>query len=186
MKRVFALSLLATVAFASLASSADKHTLPKEGPVIVFDYVGGFTPPPLNDDPAMAIYADGKVILGNRFKKDGRIEGKIQQEELQALVSLAIEKKVTTFDPAEVKKAITEKQKKAAESGVIQVFPQIADAPSTVIQLNANGKSSKASYYALSMAARQHKDIAPLVQLQEVAKKLQELRARIQKEASKN
>jgi len=185
MTRLLSLSLLCFSFIASSAFAADMHTLPETGPVIVFDYAGGFTPPPLNDDAAMTIYADGKVVLGNRFKEDATIEGKISEDELHALVSFAIEKNAMTFDPADVKKAIAEKQKKAAEKGLGIAFPQIADAPSTVIKVNANGKSSVASYYALGMAANMHKDIPQLVELQEVAKKLGEVRRRVMKEAEK-
>jgi len=182
MIRCFLLTLLA-LSF-SLSAHAAEHKLPEQGPVIVFDYVGGFTPPPINNDPAMVIYADGKVVLGNRFKENASIEGKITPAEVQALVAFAIDdSEIRSFDPAAVKQAIADKAKQAAAKGILTVFPRIADAPTTVVKINADGKQSEAKYYALSFAASTHKDIPALVQFQQVAKKLQDVRTRVRKAA---
>ena len=181
-----AVSACALLPAVSVMAQDKMHQLPaeKNAVVIVFDYVGGFTPPPVNDDPHMVIRADGSLTLGNRFKENARIESKISRDELQELLRLAIDEcNVFAFDAAKVKQEIADKAKKVRANGIIQLAPVIADAPTTVIKVHADGKQVETKYYALSFAARTHKDVAALQKLQKLAERLQAVAERLKKDA---
>lgn len=171
MKTFCAFSLvIGFVASTTLAEDKAKKTykLPKDpkATVISFDFKGGFTPRRLKAEPALSILADGTVQMPDRFGFSKDVSGKISQKELQALLRFAIEEnKFFSFDAAKVK----EKVKKAS---VGRPIARVADAPSSVIEIKLAGKSHKASYYALGLAANQFKTVAELQQLFAIQKRL--------------
>lgn len=173
MWKATAAAMITIVLSSSLFAQEKAHKLPKQkkAPVIVLEYQGGFTPPRKNNEPSMQILADGTVILGAPFGIKKRIETKINQKEIQSLLQYGLDElKLSKFDAAKVKMAM-----KAAGKPRFA----IADAPTTVIQINADDKTIEAKFYALGFTARQYPKIKELSRLEAFRKRLEKLRAEI-------
>lgn len=166
--------LLCLVTLRGFAEDPAKTTyeLPgeKNAPVLVLDYEGGFTPPRKNNEPALLIQADGTVILGAPFGQKKRVKTQISQEQVQELLRFALaENHLGEFDADAIKKEM-------AKGG-----PQlrIADAPTTVVRIQANGKQHEAKFYALGLKVSQYPQIKALAHLENVRKRLEQLRTEI-------
>jgi hypothetical protein len=163
------------------------HALPADATatVIVFDYSGGMLKPQ-NDDPLMVIRADGSVTLGNRYKKNARIETKITKDDLQALLRMAIDTNdFFKINAAEIEQSLDAKLKreneKLAAKGIAKVGPRgISDAATTAVRIHADGKDHEVQYYALDMHAR---DDERLTRLQNIATRLRVLEQKLRAEA---
>ena len=172
------------------APAAEKktHALPADATatVIIIDYLGGMLKPQ-NDDPLMVIRADGSVTLGDRYRKNARIETRITKDDLQALLQLAIDTNdFFKINAAEIEQSIAAKVKreneKLAAQGVVMVGPSaICDAATTVVRIHADGKDHEVQYYALDMQARNDER---LTRLQNIATRLRELARKLRAEAA--
>lgn len=155
------------------AEKGKEITLPKDprAAVIVLDWVGGFTPPRKNKEPYLTIRADGSVFVNDPFGFKPNIETKLTPKELQDLLRFAlVENDFFGFDSAKVSAAVKAEQ---AKKGVIG--PVIADAPTTVIRIHANGKEHEARYYALGSAADSYPTVKQLRQLRNIEQRLHAL-----------
>jgi hypothetical protein len=158
-----------SAAFASAA--AKKHTLPADPktPVIVLEFQGGFTPPRKNNEPALTIRADGTAILGAPFGMRKRIEHELGEERLQELLRYILdEKKLGEFNAKDVQGEIRQIQQAKGGLGL-----HVADAATTSVRVNADGKEMEAKYYAVGMVARQYPEVEPLAALYDVQRHLQ-------------
>ena len=170
------------------AAEAKTHALPADvtATVIFFDYRGGMLKPQ-NDDPLMVIRADGSVTLGDRYRKNARIETRITKDDLQALLQLAIDTNdFFRINAAEIEQSIDAKLKRENEElkakGIQKVGPRgIADAATTVVRIHADGKEHEVQYYALDIQARNDER---LTRLQNIAKRLRELERKLRAEAA--
>lgn len=147
--------------------------------VISLDFKGGYTPPRLKNSPTLSILADGTVLIPDNYGQSQNLKSKITPDELQELLSFIIDdQKFFDFNAKSVEKQVKESQKpKKAKDGstVVTLTPVVADAPTTVIKVQTKNQKHEAQWYALSMAAGQHKDIPELARLREVELKLQRL-----------
>ncbi len=128
------LCLFAITLLVPTARAAEKHTLP-EAPgaiVILLDYKGGFTPPRENEDATFTIHADGKAVVGAPFGQSKKIEGKLTAEELQSLLAFILEENdffdIATGPPI-------------ARPGLA-----IADAATTILRVQADGRDEGITY----------------------------------------
>jgi hypothetical protein len=102
-------------------------------PVVIFDYVGGFTLPRRTKDPQLVIRADGSVTLIDPFGRLPKIETKITRENLVKFMQFAlVERHFFALDEQAIDKQIRAEQQRG---GVV-----ITDLPKTVIHLRT-GKS---------------------------------------------
>ena len=170
------------------AAGTKTHALPADAtaPVIVYDIGGGMIKP-LNDDPAMVIRADGSVTLGNRYRNDARIETRISEADLHALLRLAIDANgFFEINAAEIKQAIDAKLKQENEQlkahGIVRVGARgIADAATTVVRIQADGQDHEVQYYALDM---QFRDDERLTRLHNIVMRLRAIRRKLISEAA--
>ncbi len=146
------------------------HQLPDDpqAVVIVLDYQGGFTPPRQNQDVHLTIRADGSVATGAPWGERKRIEARLAMAELHALLNYILdEQKLAEFDADQVQRQVRDIQQQRGS------FLAIADAPTTVVTVHADGKTWVARYYALSLAAGQFPEVLPLQRLLAVERRLQ-------------
>lgn len=115
-------------------------------PVIVLNYVGGFTLPKISQEPTMSIYPDGKIVIPQKFQNTQAYEGQLTAEELQELLYEILDKHdYASYSQEAVNKKIQEAKDAAKAAG--QPIFQIADAPTVKITVNANGKTIESSHY---------------------------------------
>ncbi len=142
---------------------------------MVFDYQGGFTPPRTSNDATMTIRADGTVILGAPFGQLKRIETKIPSQKVQEILHRLLDEfHLDKFDEAKVKRAVARVQMQRGG-----IAPRIADAPTTIVRIHADGKRSTAQYYAVGMVARQYPTVKELTHLEAARKYLEQVRAEV-------
>ncbi len=179
--RISAVCCFLLIACSATIALSKEFELPEDPstPVIVYDSAGGFTPRPVNNDPVMQILSDGTVLLGNRFKEGEPVQAKISSDELQKLLAFMLEEKKfreITAKTIQEKSAAADKAKAKALGGNGIIFaPRIADAPTTVVKVNVDGKPHEAKHYALFFAVRQYKDVQELQNLHAIAQHLQQL-----------
>jgi hypothetical protein len=165
-----ALGIGATMQAADERKPPVVHQLPDDpkAVVIVLDYQGGFTPPRQNQDAHLTIRADGSVITGAPWGQRKRIEARLTMVELHELLNYILdEQKLSEFDADHVQRQVRDIQQQRG------TFLAIADAPTTVVTVHADGKTWVARYYALTMAARQFPEVMPLQRLMAVERRLQ-------------
>lgn len=165
--------LLAVSCFA-LKSFADEKTTYKlpsdpEALVISFDQHSGFTLPRKSATPILSIQADGTVLMPDVYGTSRDIKGKISQEELQAILRLAIEdNKFFSHDNAKIKKRIDEIEK-------TRQIPKIADAPVSAFEIRLADRNHEASQYALGFAVTAYPEIEELKRLTKFQERLRRL-----------
>lgn len=161
---------LAIAAAVALAAEPQEIPLPKDAKaaVISLDFRGGFTPPRKSNDPYLVIRADGSMTVTDPFGQQKTVEGKLSAKDLQELLRFAVrDNDFFGFDAAKVAAAVKAEQAKKGP-GIA-----IADAATTIIRINADGKEHEAKYYALGLAANQHPAVKQLGQLRAIEQKLQ-------------
>lgn len=149
-----------------------EHTLPKdkEAAVITLDFKGGFTPPRISDKPTFTILADGTVKIPAKFQGQKAYDSKISMSELQELLDFAIEtQKFFEYDPKKVQEKVEQ-----ANQGGLRI--QVADAATTVIRIQADGKDKEVSHYALGMGAK----VEELKRLAAVQQRLMQVMSTVQ------
>jgi hypothetical protein len=152
------------------------HQLPDDpqAVVIVLDFQGGFTPPRQNQDAHLTIRADGSVLTGAPWGQRKRIEARLTMVELHDLLNYILdEQKLSEFDAGQVQQQVRAIQQQRGS------FLAIADAPTTVVKVQADGKTWVAQYYALPLAARQFPEVMPLQRLLAVQQRLQSIYNRL-------
>lgn len=165
-----ALGAVGTVRGADERTPPVVHQLPDDPQalVIVLDYQGGFTPPRQNQDAHLTIRADGSVTTGAPWGERKRLEARLALAELHELLNYILdEQKLGEFDVDSVQRQVRDIQQQRGS------FLAIADAPTTVVTVHADGKTWVARYYALSLAARQFPEVLPLQRLLAVERRLQ-------------
>jgi tyrosine-protein phosphatase YwqE len=194
------LSLLSAIGYAedsrppteAPAAGTKTHALPADATatVILFDYRGGMLEPQ-NDDPLMVIRADGSVTLGDRYRKNARIETRITKDDLHALLQLAIDTNdFFKINAAEIEQSIDAKvnreNEKLAAQGVVMVGPSaICDAATTVVRIHADGKDHEVQLYALDIKSRFLQNDERLTRLQNIVTRLSELNRKLRAGATK-
>ncbi|RMG33510.1 MAG: hypothetical protein D6725_15515 [Planctomycetota bacterium] len=176
---VCVLTLLASgpMRTAAAAERARQHRLPQNpGTVVIaFDYEGGFTPPRQNQEPRLAIRADGTAVVGAPFGRRKRIQGRISPQRLSKIVSFLLDElHLATFDEEKIKQAVARENRKRG-----RFVPRIADAPTTVVRIRADGREYVAKYYAVTMAAGMYPAIPELRRLEEARRFLERLCAEL-------
>lgn len=198
MKRVVTAVVLALVSMSAgsctlsngeVIAPAATHALPPDpkAAVIVFDWVGGFTPDPLNNDPVMVIRSDGTVVLGNRFRNNARVETGITKDDLQELLRFAIDTNdFFKIDTAAVKQAVKEEidrrneaAAKAAGSGARAVYDLPVDAATVVVRIHADGKEHEVRCYTPAMDPKTYPGIERLAQLHAIATRLRQIQEQL-------
>jgi len=118
------------------------------------------------------------------------IETRVTKDDLQALLQLALDTNdFFKIDAAKIKQALAAKLKKQNEKlkdqGIIEIGlddDAIADAATTVVRIQADGKDHEVQYYALDMRAQADERLA---RLQRIATRLTELERKLRAEAPK-
>lgn len=145
-----------------------KHVLPKakDAAVIILDFKGGFTPPRKSEAPMLTILADGTVKMPARFEGQKEFESKLTADELNLLLDEIItEQKFFEIDLAK------------AQANAGPQAPLVADAPVTVIRVEADGQSKELKQYALGFGGQQSPE---LQRMAKVSRRLQRLFSTVQ------
>ena len=158
--RIPALLLLAATAFAV--------DLPKDPKAVVLSYdeVGGYGPARTRKAPWVTVLADGTVRVPPFRAGAKDLEMKLGAAALQELMRFVVEKhRFFAFD------------EKKARAAMGQGNAMIMDASSTVISVQVQGKRKQARFYALTWAARQHRNVRALQDLSAIQHRLVNLMA---------
>lgn len=148
-------------------SQESTYTLPKDpkAEIVVYDEQVGFGLPRQNPGAVLTILRDGTVTMPDIYGRGQSFKGRLDEQELQALLRFVIgEKKFFEFDSEKVKAEM-----KAAEAK--RPIPQIADAPVQVFEVQTAKRQHRVSHYALGMAS-EYPEIEALQQLFAIQKRL--------------
>ena len=145
--------------------------------VISLDFQGGFTPPRLKKSPTLSVLRDGTVLIPDNYGQSQDVKTQMTEKELQDLLHFIIEtNKFFEIDAKKIQAQVmkAEQPKKDKQGNLtISIAPRVADAPNTVIMVETKDRDHEVTWYALSMAAGQHKEIAALQQLRAIEQRLQ-------------
>lgn len=156
------------------------HTLPTDSGAIVIQWqtIGGLSG---NNDntAALTIYADGKTIVGARFSQGKILESRLTPEQIQQLLSFAIDDNdFFGFDARVVEEAVNaavEQRRATSQEGDAIAVPlgsPYIDAGTTIILIAADGKQHEVRYQGLFFAAQDFPEIEALQQLRAIELKL--------------
>lgn len=137
------------VGLLALTTAAQTPELPDDPKAVVMslDYQGGYTPRRVDKRPALAIRADGTVVLPSLFVRGKAFEAKLAREEVLALLkSIVIEDRFFEAAAAHAKDEVGP----LARCGV-----SIRDASTTVITVRTKKKKATAKQEALRWVAQQ-------------------------------
>lgn len=143
--------------------------LPKDPKALVveFSFKGGFTPPRKNAAPNLTVATDGTVTANDPFA-DVTATFTMSAEDLQRLMyDIINEHKFFDFDNAKAMQAI---QGNKLGGGLV-----VSDAATSQFTVRTAAKEHTVTYYALSMAANQHKTVVPIQQLYAVERRLNQV-----------
>lgn len=156
------------------------HTLPTDSGAIVIQWqtIGGLSGN--NDNTAdLTIYADGKTIVGARFSQGKILESRLTPEQIQQLLSFAIDDNdFFGFDARVVEEAVNaavEQRRATSQEGdaiAVPLGPPYIDAGTTIILIAADGKQHEVRYQGLFFAAQDFPEIEALQQLRAIELKL--------------
>lgn len=167
MSKRFMLAALWTIAamasFAVLAGGTYQLPTDPGQPVITLDFKGGRLKR-LDAAPALSIYADGRVVMPQRFAHSQAREGRISRDQLQQLLDLIIvDNKFFLYDPKQVE------AKLAALPEPRPVLP--LHLVTTEVGVYANHQAKTVSYFGLGHDAV----VAETAQLLAIRQRLEQL-----------
>lgn len=176
---LFSIVTVSGIALAGMNTPIQIHQLPEnpESPVISLDFKGGLKPRQPNN-PHLLITSSGEGFLGSPYGVSQPINFKISQDEIQDILKFIIdENHFFSFDPDAVQEKIDEELNKpiAGDNKNSKRVFAVADAPTILIRVEADGRDHTVEYYALTFAARQFPNITELQQLLTIQKRLQHL-----------
>lgn len=171
-----ATALLATVFCLSPIAGQSAEKKRTETNIIVFDLRGGQTPR-LNEEPLLVIKTDHTLILGAPYGKRKRIETRIEEKRLQALLNHILDQQqFLQLDTKQIQQTIDNKlvqqQKKGKFSIRLGFSTQLADASTSFFSVTTDGQEHHKSYYALRHSANKHPEIPSLQQLYAIQQRL--------------
>ena len=189
MKRVFfflTVCALLSLSFFHMSMSAKCRSdpviyrLPTDSGAIVIQWrtIGGLSG---SDDSTadLTIYAGGKTIVGPRFSQGKIVEGRLTSQQIQQLLSFAIDDNdFFGFDARAVEevvnKVLEERRANSQEGDVIAVplGPPYIDVGTTIILIAADGKQHEVKYQGLFFAAQDFPEIEALQKLRAIELKL--------------
>ena len=141
-------------------------------PIIVYDTTGGYgvkDPEGFKPEPMLQIFPDGRVVAGRNNPKAARSQWKMPADDLQKL----LQRIVRDREFFETSSDDIAQQIKATGKRVL-----LADASTSEITVNLPQGNQTVSVYAVSFAAKQFRQIDPLVFLAATNVELMELRHR--------
>lgn len=163
------------------------HTLPTDSGAIVIQWgtIGGLSG--YNDSMTdLTIYADGKTTVGSRFSQGEIVESSLTPEQIQQLLSFAIDDNdFFAFDARAVEEAVNaavEKRRATSQEGdviAVPLGPPYIDAGTTIILIAADSKQHEVRYQGLFFAAQDFPEIEALQQLRAIELKLLSLAKKI-------
>lgn len=152
------------------------HTLPANSDAIVIQWrtIGGLSG--YNDSTAdLTIYADGKTIVGSRLSQGKIIESWLIPEQIQQLLSFAIDDNdFFGFDARAVEEAVNaimEQRRATSQEGdaiAVPLGPPYIDAGTTIILIAADSKKYEVRYQGLYFAAQDFPAIEALQKLRAI------------------
>src|SRR5262249_50622123 len=122
----------------------------------------------VNDGPFLAVHADGTVQVGAPFGPGKPFRTKIPVKEVQALLDYAVKEK--QFFQLDAKRIQAEIEKDSGGG-----FAGVIDASDTVVRVRTAEREHEVRFNALGFVARQYPKIERLVQLNDVAERLERL-----------
>jgi hypothetical protein len=172
---IIALTISGNAGAGQKTPTAD-HRLPEKPDDILIrlEFRGGQTVAE-KKEPHLVLMPDGTVFLGPSAGHSQPDNFNITQTEVHELLKFIIDdNRFFDLDPLEIKNRV---MSAAKSSG--RMF-NVADAPVTVIRVQADGKDHTVVYYALGFVAQRFPDIQNLQQLMAVQKRLQHLASLLQ------
>lgn len=134
--------------------AAPKYKLPEDANEVVLQYdVGGGMMRRVNDEPLLAIHADGTVKLGSPYGWRKAMQTKISADRVQEILATVLHvHDFENVDADEIKKEIEKEGRHC----------RIADAGTVFVRVDVKGHKHSANIYALDDQARLNKHIKPL------------------------
>lgn len=173
---LFSVSFLLISMSAIYGNDRVTHTLPSDSGAIVIQWqtIGGLSGQ--NDKTSdLTIYADGKTTVGPRFSKGKIVESRLSTEQIQRLLSFAIDDNdFFDFDTRTVEEAVNaaveQRQETSQKSEAIAVplGPPYIDAGTTMILIAADGRQHEVRYQGLFFTAQDFPEIEALQQLRAI------------------
>lgn len=137
--------------------------------IIVYDSLGGMTAR-TGTEPRLTVNADGKVILGNPYGLNQRIESQLDRAALQQLLDFIVETNgFFDIDVNAIQLRIREEQNSSG-----RLFA-IADAGESIMRVCTGALLKETRFYALSHAAEQFPEITALQQLHAIEQELKRI-----------
>ena len=168
----FLLAVVLCFAAALRLSAQDKVAipLPRDGSttIVVLDYRGGYGPERKNQEPVLAIHADGNATVVDPTDERPTRKYRLSAAEVEALLrEIVQELDFFNIDHNEISRAMAEEDRKTGSS--MSMF----DASTTVIRIQTADRKHELRFNALGTWANRYPTIQPLQQLFNVEKRLE-------------
>ena len=168
----FLLAVVLCFAAALRLSAQDKVAipLPRDGSttIVVLDYRGGYGPERKNQEPVLAIHADGNATVVDPTDERPTRKYRLSAAEVEALLrEIVQELDFFNIDHNEISRAMAEEDRKTGSS------LSMSDASTTVIRIQTADRKHELRFNALGTWANRYPTIQPLQQLFNVEKRLE-------------
>lgn len=131
--------------------------LPDDGSmrIITLDTVGGYTPPRVNKEPELVIFADGRVIITDPFGKLPKVTRRLNRENLEKFLDFVVNQH-HYYDLSTEQLAELEKPVRAQKGG-----PEIADIPTSIVRIGIRNMTYEVRCRGAEFLSEEYPEVEP-------------------------